>query len=167
MTIPRDMAEVDIWLHGVHSGHMSKAMFSRTSPKRAAEELAAAHGRDWIRSVVTYLDQSLRKNPLDRLITLWGLSAAEAAGIFGVSRQAFAKWQRSAPPAERSVAIAALADATDLMERHLKRERIPAVVRRPAQAMGGKSLLDLAREGKYAEVLAAVQAMFDLRRVQP
>lgn len=146
---------------------MPNAARSNQSPKDIAKSLAAAHDRAWIRSVVGYLDQSLQKGPLERLITLWGLSAAEAAELFGVSRQAFAKWLQSAPPPERSLAIAALADATDLMERHLKRERIQAVVRRPASLTKGKSLIDLAREGKYEEVLTATRAMFDLRRVQP
>ncbi len=146
---------------------MSNAALSDTSPKNVAETLAATHDRAWIRSVVSYLDQCLQKSPLDRLITLWGLSAAEAGELFGISRQAFAKWQQSGAPHDRSPAIAALEDSTDLLERHLKRERIPAVVRRPAPLTDGKSLIDLAREGKHDEVLAATKAMFDLRRVQP
>jgi hypothetical protein len=146
---------------------MQNTALPNVSPKDAAETLAATHDRAWIRSVVSYLDQSLQKTPLDRLITLWGLSAAEAAGLFGVSRQAFAKWQQSAPPSDRSLAIATLADATDLLERHLKRERIPVVVRRRAELTGDKSLIELAQQGKYAKVLAAVRAMFDLRRIQP
>lgn len=137
------------------------------SPKDAADTIAATHDRAWIRSVVSYLDQALHKDPLERLITLWGLSAAEAAELFGVSRQAFSRWQQSGPPVDRSTAIAAMEDATDLLERHLKRERIRAVVRRASELVGGKSLLELAREGKYEEVLAATRTMFDLRRVQP
>jgi hypothetical protein len=146
---------------------MQNTAFPNVSPKDVAETLAATHDRAWIRLVVSYLDQSLQKTPLDRLITLWDLSAAEAAGLFGVSRQAFAKWQQSGPPADRSPAIAILADATDLLERHLKRERIPVVVRRRAEVAGGKSLIELAQAGKYADALVAVKTMFDLRRIQP
>lgn len=137
------------------------------SPKATADSLAAAHDRAWIRAMVGHLDRGLQKSPLERLLTLWGLSAAEAAALFGVSRQAFAKWLQTAPPPERSVAVAPLADATDLLEKYLKRERIHAVVRRPAPLLHGKSLIDLAREGKYDEVLVATKAMFDLRRIQP
>ncbi|MEJ2218102.1 MAG: hypothetical protein P8099_15950 [Gemmatimonadota bacterium] len=54
-----------------------------------------------------------------------------------------------------------------MLERRVKRERIPAVVRRPAAVLGGRSLYDLAREGRHAEVRHAVVAMFDVRRVQP
>ena len=63
--------------------------------------------------------------------------------------------------------IASEITATDLLDRRVKRERIPAVVRRPATKLGGCSLLDLAFSGRHAEVREAVAAMFDLRRVQP
>ena len=62
---------------------------------------------------------------------VWDLSQAAAARRFHVSRQAFAKWLRQGAPAERATAVADLAAATDLLVRHLKRDRIPAVVRRP------------------------------------
>jgi hypothetical protein len=84
-----------------------------------------------------------------------------------VSRQAFAKWQQSGPPADRAAAVAALEDATDLLERHVKRERIPAVVRRRSALTGEQSLLELAATGQHDAVLEAVRSMFDLRRVQP
>jgi hypothetical protein len=42
-------------------------------------------------------------------------------------------------PPERGTQVA----ATDVLERYLKRDRIPAVVRRPAPLLGGVSLVDL------------------------
>jgi hypothetical protein len=63
--------------------------------------------------------------------------------------------------------VADLAAATDVLDRRLKRELIPAVVRREAPALGGHSLYEMACQGHHDEVLKAVRAMFDLRRVQP
>src|SRR5262249_29957312 len=63
--------------------------------------------------------------------------------------------------------IASLAAATDLLDRHVKRERIAAVVRRPATQLGGCSLLEMAGAGRYAEGHAAGESMFDLRRIPP
>lgn len=146
---------------------MAHAALTNESPEEVAQKLAATHDRAWIRSVVQHLDQQLQKEPLDRLITLWALSGAEAAQMFQVSRQAFAKWLQSGPPPDRAPAIAMLADATDLLERHLKRERIPVVVRRRSELTGNSTLIELARQGMYDEVLATVNTMFDLRRVQP
>jgi hypothetical protein len=133
----------------------------------AARLVEEAPNEKWLRTLVDDLDQRLRSRPLERLLTLWSLSAAQGAQLFGISRQGFMKWLKSGPPADRAEAIAALATATDLLDRHLKRERIAAVVRRKAPLLSGKSLLELANAGEYAKVRAAVESMFDLRRVQP
>ena len=138
-----------------------------SSAAAVAAELAASHDRAWLRDVVGRLDASLQRGTLERLITLWGISAAEAAGFFGISRQAFAKWLQAGPPPDRAPAIAALEDATELLARHIKRERIPAVVRRTSAATGERSLLEMAAAGEHDLVLAAVRSMFDLRRIQP
>ena len=83
----------------------------------------------------------MRVRPLERLLSLWGLSAAQGAHLFGISRQAFAKWLKAGPPAERAEAVAALAAATDQLDHYVKRERIAAVVRRKVPQFSGKSLL--------------------------
>jgi hypothetical protein len=67
-------------------------------------------------------------------------------------------------PSERVRAIGDLAAATDLLVRHLKRDRIPAVVRRPAAALGGQSLVDLLADFRAREVLDACRSMFDFDR---
>jgi len=87
--------------------------------------------------------------------------------MFGVSRQAVAKWMSDGVPPDRQVHLAELDSATELLERYVRPERIPAIVRRAAPALSGKSLLDLASQGQTAEVLEVVREMFDLRRVQP
>jgi hypothetical protein len=50
--------------------------------------------------------------------------------------------------------------------RHVKRDRIGAVVRRPAAALGGKSLIDLVRTSRPHDVLDACRSMFDFERAQ-
>jgi hypothetical protein len=139
----------------------------RLAPDRAAAELAAEAGPEWTRRFLDALEREVRTAPLERLCATWDLSGAAAARLFGVSRQAFAKWLESGPPPERSAAVADLDAATELLVRHVKRERIPAVVRRPASRLQGRSLLELAQQGRTAEVRDAVREMFDLRRVQP
>lgn len=146
---------------------MNSLALKDASPKEVAEQLAEAHDPEWIRSMMALLDQALQKSPLDRLITLWKLSGTEAGQLFGVSRQAISQWLETGPPIDRLAAIAALGDATDILARRLKRERIPVVVRRPTASTGNRSLIELATEGQYEQVLAAVRSMFDLRRVQP
>jgi len=137
------------------------------SPAAVAAELAATHDRAWLREVVSQLDLHLQRSALERLIALWGVSSAEAAGFFGVSRQAFAKWLQVGVPADRAPAVADLEEATELLARHIKRERIPAVVRRHSALTGDRSLLQMATAGDHEKVLGAVRTMFDLRRIQP
>jgi hypothetical protein len=137
------------------------------SPTDAAAAVIAARDQEWTRRLVDELDRAVRVQPLERFVELWGLSNAGAARVFGVSRQAFSKWLVNGPPASRSEAVADLATATDLLDRYVKRERIAAVVRRPAPLLGDASLLELASSGNTRDVSDAVSAMFDLRRVQP
>jgi len=138
------------------------------SPHAVAETLITeAPSRSWLRELADELDRELRTDPLRRFMSLWGLSASEVARSFGVSRQAVSKWLRSGIPVDRSPALSDLESATDLLDRHLRRERIPAVVRRPADRLGGSSLLDLVFAGRHQEVREAVVTIFDLRRIQP
>jgi len=138
------------------------------TPRAVAEDLIRrAPSRHWLRALTDELDRKVRAEPLERLMTLWALSGAEAGRVFGVSRQAFAKWLENGVPAERAPAVADLAAATDLLDRHVRRERIPAVVRREAERLGGRSLYEMACAGEHRAVLAAVRTMFDLGRVQP
>ncbi len=137
------------------------------APHDVAERLAAeAPNAAWLRALTDDLDRRLRASEIERLMSLWALSAGEVARIFGVSRQAISKWRHAGIPAERMPAVADLATAADLLDHYVKRERIPAVVRRSAELLGGRSLLDLAFEEKHEEVRVAVTNVFDLRRVQ-
>jgi len=136
------------------------------SPKDAAAVLSRSDP-SWTRRLVDELDRTIRTEPLERFTELWDLSNSAAAEVFGVSRQAFSKWLRKGPPPARAAAVADLSTATDLLDRYVKRERIPAVVRRASPDLGDVSLLDLATQGDTRAVAASVAAMFDLRRVQP
>ena len=102
---------------------------------------------------------------LARAIEVWQLSQAKVASLFGVSRQAFAKWLQRGVPADHAVAVANLRAATELLERYLKRDRIPAVVRRPISKLDGVSLLDLLRQGDTNRLLSACQDMFGFERI--
>lgn len=65
----------------------------------------------------------------------WGISQSEAGRIFGVSRQAVSRWVIDGLPATQEVAFANLAAATDILTHDVKLDRIPAVVRRSAEAL--------------------------------
>jgi predicted transcriptional regulator len=133
-------------------------------PERAAALLVAERPPAWVEQFIGALDRQLSGEALGRVLATWGLSQAEAARVFGVSRQAVSKWLAGGLPADRAVAVADLAAATDLLVRYLRRDRIPAVVRRPATLTEGRSLLEVAGEDPGA-ALATVRAMFDFATV--
>lgn len=148
---------------------MSRTTAARTlaladlDPRTAAERLVRDQ-RDksgWLDAFAEALDRRRNADALARVLSVWDLNQSDAARIFGVSRQAISKWLHQGVPAERAEALADLAAATDLLVRHLQRERIPAVVRRAAPALGGRSLLDLLERQQGRAVLEACRAMFD------
>ncbi|MBI1376057.1 MAG: hypothetical protein GC157_01015 [Frankiales bacterium] len=143
------------------------AALRRLDPDEAAARISAWGDDRWTEAFLAALQSRVRSAPLERLMTSWDLSSSDLARVFGVSRQAVSKWRGSGVPAERAVAVADLSAATDVLERYVRPERIPAVVRRPADLLGGRSLLQLAEAGQYDEVRRGAAAMVDLRRIQP
>ena len=132
------------------------------SPDEAAEQIFAAHGHEgaWLDAFAESLDRRRASRSFARTIKVWGLSQAEAARFLGVSRQAIGKWLHQGIPPERARTISDLATATDLLVRHLKRDRIPAVVRRPIRMLDEASLMDLLARGDTQALLSACRAMF-------
>lgn len=140
---------------------------SSMAPEKLANQLVDSADADWLRELVDALDREVRTQPLHRLTKLWNLSNAGAGRLFGVSRQAFAKWLTKGPPPDRAADVASVSTITDLLDRYVKRERIPAVVRRAAPLLGDRSIVDAIEAGAYEETANRVRAMLDLRRVQP
>ncbi|HET6630774.1 MAG TPA: hypothetical protein VFG91_13450 [Woeseiaceae bacterium] len=137
-------------------------------PRDAAAMLAAdqQHQRGWLDEFAASLDRHRAGQALARILSAWDLNQSEAARLFGVSRQALSKWVERGVPGERTEAIADLAAATDLLVHHLQRDRIPAVVRRPAAALGNRSLIDLLSDGDTRGLLDACRDMFRFDRAQ-
>ncbi len=142
-------------------------MDTSIAPSALAHELAESGSTDWLRELVDALDREIRTEPLERLMTLWDLSASGAARLFGVSRQAFSKWLKSAPPADRSDDVASVDVITSLLDKYVKRERIPAVVRRRAEGLSNLSVIEVLEAGEYSKAADFMKSTFDLRRVQP
>ena len=140
--------------------------FGRLGPEEAAERMFRAYKDEgaWLDAFAQSLDRQRAGRSFARTLAVWALSQAEAARLFGVSRQAVGKWLRRGVPPERAGAASDLAAATDLLVRHLKRDRIPAVVRRPIPSLGGVSLMDLLAQGDTPALLATCRDMFRFDR---
>lgn len=135
-------------------------------PGEAAGELVADKGERWLDAFAAELDRRRAGASLARTLTVWQLTQSDAARLFGVSRQAVSKWLELGVPAERAEVVADLAAATDLLVHYLKRDRIPAVVRRAVPTLENRSLLDLLAAGQSPRMLEACRDMFAFDRAQ-
>ncbi len=133
-------------------------------PAGLAAWIADSYPPGWVDRFADELDRRRSAADLRRVLEAWSLSQSDAARLFGVSRQAVAKWMRVGVPPERVAAAADLAAATDVLVHYLRRDRIPAVVRRPSAALGGQSLMQMAAADP-ASALQAVRNMFDFSRL--
>lgn len=82
-----------------------------------------------------------RLEPLERIRTALELSETELGSLFGVSRQAVAQWREKGIPANRADALAHVLQTVDLLDRKIAAGRLPLIARRPADRLGGKSIL--------------------------
>jgi DNA-binding transcriptional regulator YdaS (Cro superfamily) len=98
---------------------------------------------------------------LERVAILFDLSKTDLARLFGVRRQAIAQWFESGVPPARAAKANALARLADVLERNLKRDRIPGVVRQPADAYGGLSMLEMIEGDRGDELVRQVEGVFD------
>ena len=130
------------------------------NPKEFAKSLIQKADEAWLSEFTRSLDRHRARDDFDRFLTVWNLNQNAAAGLFNISRQAIGKWRTRGVPKEHIEAIANLSAATDLLSRFLKRDRIPAVVRRPSARLSGQSLLDLVGAGRTHDVLIACREMF-------
>lgn len=138
-------------------------MTDETDPAVAASQLEGL-GRQrtgWPGDVLYELPSRSMADQLGRVQATWQLTADETTRMLGVTPQALGEWRSAGIPAERAAAVADLAAATDLLVRHLRADRIPAVVRRSAERLGGRSLLNVATDDGTRAALEACRAMFD------
>jgi len=130
------------------------------APSEAARVLVQNADEAWLSELQRSLDQRRAHADLDRILAVWDLSQTDAADLFHVTRQAVSKWRAQGVPTSRIEAVTDLSAATDILVRYLKRDRIPAVVRRPSARLSGLSLLELVAAGRPRDVLLACRRMF-------
>ena len=91
-----------------------------------------------------------------------GLSKTELGRLFGVTRPGHRRgWHEQGVPAARQAKAATVAATVDLLARRLKPERLPGLVRRPARAYGGLTVLEMIARDRHEELLAITRRSFD------
>ena len=98
---------------------------------------------------------------LRSLLSSWQLSTAEAARLFGVTRQAMQQWLEGGVPAARHPKVLAVLRIADLLSRNIQPERIPGIVRSPASGFDAATMLQLIAQDRHQELLDSVARSFD------
>ena len=95
------------------------------------------------------------------LLSSWQLSIAEAARLFGVTRQAMQQWLAGVVPPARQPKVLAVVRIGDLLSRNIRPERIPGIVRSPAPGYAGATMLQLIARDQHQDLLDSVARSFD------
>jgi len=103
----------------------------------------------------------LTPNLLGPIAETFELKETEIGRLFGVSRQAVGQWRDRGVPSNRMTRVTTVSAICDLLGHQLKPERIPGVARRPAEAYGGLSMLDMIERGREDELLRMIRRTFD------
>lgn len=103
--------------------------------------------------------------PLRRAMETLNLSKSDVAKLMGVTRQAVDKWLLAGPPAERAPKIGAIAELADILRYRLLPGLPAEVVRRPAEAYGGRTMVDLIANDEHEQLLQTTKDSFDFSRV--
>jgi hypothetical protein len=98
---------------------------------------------------------------LDPIAETFELTETELGRLFGVSRQAVGQWRERGVPSNRMASVTTVAAIGDLLGYQLKSERIPGIARRPADAYGGLSMLEMIERGREDELLTLIRRSFD------
>jgi hypothetical protein len=117
--------------------------------------------RRFLRRVRFHLNHPDDEHPLRRLMDAFGLSKTELGSLFGVRRQAVDQWLERGVPSDRQEKVQTLIAIVDLLERKLKPGRLAGIARRPADAYGGKTMLELISADRHRELLELVRESFD------
>ena len=92
-----------------------------------------------------------------------GLGYGEIGRMFGVPGQTVRAWASGemAATEEYAAKISEAHGALLRLLRLVRPDRLPQVVRRPAEAFGGRCALDLIMEGRIAEVAETFEAILE------
>lgn len=133
-----------------------------TKPRPGIDELRFA----WLLKSFSDIELEQRyAEPLRRAMAIFDLSSRDVADMMGVTRQAVDKWLLAGPPPDRLAKIGAVAQIADIL-RHRLRAGMPAVaIRRPAEAYGGRSMVDVITDDEHDWLADSVRASFDYAAV--
>lgn len=120
------------------------------------------HSASEIRAFRRFVSSALNEaDPLlERIRNVFDLSLTELGDLFGVSRQAVTQWLEYGIPEDRLAKVTTVVAVADLFDYRLRSERIPGIVRREAAAYGGRTALQMIKQGDHQALLETARDSF-------
>jgi len=106
-------------------------------------------------------DEEEQPSMARRIADTFALSVDELGAVFGGTAQDATRWLASGFPADRVGKAVIILEIAKLLTRYLRTDRIGVVVRKPAAAYGGHTMLEMIEAGEHNVVLDSVRASFD------
>jgi len=100
------------------------------------------------------------RKELESIRRHFGLSYAELAQLFRVSRPAVQGWSEHAVPVARAADVDRVRELADVFVRKFIPARVPQIVRTPGKGLGGKSVLETLVEAGVEPVYAYLESLF-------
>ncbi len=97
---------------------------------------------------------------LDDIRATFGLSEAELAALFGVTRPSIAKWRLRSVPVQRAADVDRVRELATYFTRRFVAVRIPQIVRTPGKGLGGKTVLAVIADNGVDPVYAYLERLF-------
>ncbi len=104
---------------------------------------------------------SAGKTALERVAEILDLTLTDLGRLFGVRRQAILQWVDAGVPAARQGKLGTVLAIAELLERKLRAGRVPLAARRPADAYGGRTMLEMIEADRQEELYRSVRGSFD------
>ena len=89
------------------------------------------------------------------------LSSSEVAVLMGVNRPTIDEWLLNGVPSEHAAKLRALTEIADILDYRLRDGLAPDIVRRPADAYGGRTMLEVIANGEHEWLLQNTKDRFN------
>ncbi len=89
------------------------------------------------------------------------LSSSEVAVLMGVNRPTIDEWLLNGVPSEHAAKLRVLIEIADILDYRLRDGLAPEVVRRPADAYGGRTMLEVISDDEHDWLLQSTKDIFN------
>lgn len=124
--------------------------------EKLAKEYISQHER-----LIRGLEALTALSLLFTILRGFGLSKEELEDLLGINLKELTSWKENGPPPGVFQKIERYADLLPKLESYVQPGLLPQVIRRHSIGLGGKTILDLLKEGREQEVFEYLERLLE------